>query len=381
MKMNKTLMMAAGVVLALSIFAGCGERSGDKEYGKAMTAWKDGDLVRARTLLEKSIRKSSGNEKKSVAWNQLGIILWELGETEASADAFGKSCNLTEALTGANLNHGIALFYAGHPAEAEVALNNVLGDTPDNATALAMLGLVEIQKKNWKEASRVINKAAKIQPGNPASQSALALAELHINRNSEVAIQRLKQILNSHPNYAPAAYNLAVIYDKWLGNKSAALSWYKQYLAKAGSKGAQVKAATRAIGLLGGKAGASPAQTNPEAAARFIAAGSRLHAAKNYVDAIAQYQKAIQADPDQKNAYYNMGLAYYSLKKYSESAQACINALNLDSLFSDARYMLALSYFQQQQWKDAEREATSLRQTDPARSDELLGYISKARKQ
>jgi tetratricopeptide (TPR) repeat protein len=377
-------MTVACIVLALAMFAGCGERSGDKEYGKAMAAWKDGDLVRARTLLEKSIRKSSGNEKKSVAWNQLGIILWELGEIKASAEAFGKSCNLTETLTGANLNHGIALFYAGRTEEAEVALNNVLGDNPDNPTAHAILGLIGMQKKSWSNAAREIKKAAQVQPSNPASQSALVLAELHINRNSDVAVRRLKQILSTYPDYAPAAYNLGVIYDKWLGNKSAALSWYKQYLAKAGPNGVQAQAATRAIALLGGTAGTSQptagGQSNPDAAARFIAAGSKLHAAKNYADAVTQYQKAIQADPNHKNAHYNMGLAYYSLKKYSEAAQACINALTLDSRFSDARYMLALAYYQQQLWKDAEREANALKQTDPARADELLKYISQAKK-
>ena len=210
------MILSAGVVLTLALFVGCGERSGEKEYNKAVAAWKAGDLVRARTLFEKSIRKTSGSEKKSVALNQLGLILWELGETEAAADTFSTSCNLTESLTGANLNMAIALFHAGRADEAEVALNNVLGNNPKNETALAMLGLIEMQKRNWARASAELTKTVKQNPNSPAGQNALALAELHTHQNSSTAVQRLKQIISAYPDYAPAIYNLAAINDQWL---------------------------------------------------------------------------------------------------------------------------------------------------------------------
>ena len=382
MKNKKMMTVAASGCLILVMFAGCGARSGEKEYNKAVEAWKDGDLVRARTLFEKSIRKTSGNEKKSVALNQLGLILWELGEAEAAAEVFSKSCNLTDSLTGANLNQGIALFHAGRTDEAEVALNNVLGDNPKNETALAVLGMIEMQKRNWAGAAQELSKTVNLNPRSPAGHNALALAELHQHQNSEAAVKRLKQLVSAFPDYAPAAYNLAVIYDQWLNNASAAKSWYQQYLKVAGESGTHTGDAEKAIERLS-NSGSRPTPTvtgNPDAAVRFMTEGARLHAAQKYTDAVSQFQKAIQADPSQKNAYYNMCLAYYALGKYADAASACNGALRVDPQFADARYMSSLSYFQLKQWDDAEREAKALSKVDPKRGEDMLKHIANARK-
>jgi tetratricopeptide (TPR) repeat protein len=381
---NKILLIATGTCLMLATFVGCGGRSGEKEYSKATEAWKDGDLVRARTHFEKAIRKMSGNEKKSVAENQLGLVLWQLGEVDAAAAAFNKSCALSESLTGANLNLGIALYHAGRLDEAEVALNNVLGDNPRSETALSMLGLIAAQKRDWAGASKTISRAVAAQPTDPAGQNALVLAELNSNRNTELAISRLGNVVSTYPDYAPAAYNLAVIYDHWIDDQTAATEWYREYLRKAGSDGSHVDAARQAIARLGGQTGpgseTSAPQTDPAAAARYMAEGAKRHQEQKYTDAIEQYRKAIKADPMQKNAHYNMGLAYYALTKYPETERACLQALKVDPDFVDAQYMLALAYVQQGKWTDAEREAKILAGLDSARGDEMLKYIKSARK-
>jgi Flp pilus assembly protein TadD len=92
-------LIAAGACLLFATFVGCGGRSGEKEYNRAIEAVADGDLVRARTHFEKAIRKMSGNEKKSMAQNQLGLVLWQLGEVNAAVEAFNQSCALSESLT------------------------------------------------------------------------------------------------------------------------------------------------------------------------------------------------------------------------------------------------------------------------------------------
>lgn len=377
-------MIVTGTCLLLATFVGCGGRSGEKEYNKAIEAWQDGDLVRARTGFEKAIRKMSGNEKKSVAKNKLGLVLWQLGEVDAAAEAFSESCTLSESLTGANLNLGIALYHAGRPDEAEVALNNVLGDNPKNETALSMLGLIAAQKRDWAGASRSISMAVNAKPTDPAGQNALALAELNSNRNTDLAISRLNKLISAYPDYVPATYNLAVIYDLWLGNKSAATGWYREYLRKSDPQGSHVEKARQAIARLEGQAGSgtstATAQTDPAAAVRFMADGATFHQQQKYADAIEQYQKAIAADPAQKNAYYNMGLAYYALKKYPETAQACLRALKVAPGFADAQYMLTLAYVQQAKWNDAEREAKTLAKLDAKRGDEMIKYIAAARK-
>jgi tetratricopeptide (TPR) repeat protein len=350
-----------------------------------MAAWEEGDLARARAQFEKAIRKTSGNEKKSAALNQLGLVLWELNENEAAAEAFSKSSNLTENLTGANLNMGVALYHAGRYDEAEVALNNVLGEEPRDETALALLGMIEMRKRDWAGASKELTKAATINPNDAAAQNALALAELHQGNNSDRAIERLRKIVAARPDYAPAAFNLGTIHDQWKKDPVSALSWYKHYVTKAGPDGAQTPAANRAIARLGGRPSSaettrSDSPSDPQAAARYLAAAAKLHGQKKYAEAVSQYQRAIEADRTQKNAYYNMALAYYYDGKYAEAAEACDGALRIDPSAADPRYMLSLSYAKLRKWNDAEREAKALAKIDAARGDQMIKYISDARK-
>lgn len=380
MKNNRIMTITVGMGLIFAMFVGCGGRTGEKEYNKAMSAWKDGNLVEARTLFDKSIRKMSGNERKSVAWNQLGLVLWKLGETEAAAKAFNESCTLSDTVTEANMNLGIALFHMGRFNEAEVALNNVLGNKPKNETALAMLGLIAAQRRDWNTASSGFAKAAAANPRDPAGRNALILMELQKSRNTETAIQNLKQLLSAYPEYAPAAYNLGVIYDQWLGNRSAAVEWYQNYLRIAGTEGSRVAAAKQSIARLGSQSSTTTTAAYPATAARFMKEGADLYAAKKYAEAVAQYQQAIQADPNMKAAHYNLALAYFALAKNNDAEQSCKNALRIDPRYADARYMLSYIYFQQRKWDDAEREAKELAEVDPKRGTQMLTYISQARK-
>lgn len=375
-------MAAGGVGLLFAVFVGCGENAGNREYEKAMEAWKDGDLGRARALLETSIRKTSGNEKKSIALNQLGLILWELDETDAAADAFSESCNFSESLTGANLNLGIALYHAGRYDEAEVALNDYLTGNPDNRAVQILLGLLKAEKQNWAGASKEIAEVVTADPRNPAALNALALSELH-SHGSDAALTRLKRLVSTNPDYAPALYNIAAIYDFNLNNKKSALSWYKQYVSEAGENASHAALAKASIARLGGQAETSTASSESETggAQKHITAGSNLYSAGKYAAAALEFKEAARLEPELKEAYYNMGLCYFNLKNYPESTKAFVSAVKLSPNNKDARYNLALSYYYQQLWVDAEREAKTLKRLDDPRGDQMLQYIATAKKQ
>lgn len=382
---NKNLLIAGtSACLLFTLFFGCGERTGEKEYSKAMSSWKDGDLSRAQGQMEKAIRKLSDKEKKAVANNQLGLILWSLGKNDQAVEKFSESCRLTEELTGANINRGIALYHTGELDQAKFEFTKILGEQPDNAVARTFAALIHMQKKDWQLASAELVKGLQANPSDPAGQNALALTQLHMNDNSAAAIDRLKKIVAAYPDYAPAKYNLAVIYDQWLHNESNALGWYRQYLQKAGADDAKADAARQAIARLGGATSGStvqpPRQNDSATAAQHIAAGTKLHAEKKFHEAINQYAKAIKADPSQKTAHYNMGLSLYELKQYSQTVSACKQAIKLDPASANAHYMLVLAYAKQGKWNDAEQAAKALKQVDATRGDSMLKYVSDARK-
>ena len=69
LKFSKNIIL---VFLIFSIFVGCKNQKGDSEFNKAMKAKDKGDLVRSRSLLEKSFRKTIPQEKQAIIANELG---------------------------------------------------------------------------------------------------------------------------------------------------------------------------------------------------------------------------------------------------------------------------------------------------------------------
>lgn len=371
MKIEKIAIYGTALVLVIGMFAGCGGRSGEKEYDKGLRALDNGELVQARALLEKAAGRLSGNARKSMAYNDLGRVHWKLGEPEKAANAFQEACNLSETITGAQLNLAIAQFHAGNIEGARLSVNTYLGEVPTSQPALALQAMIAAKKRDWAKTTGLMTDVANANPTDAAVQNALAVSELNQGKSTTQVANRLKQVLASHPDYAPALFNLAALNDQWLRDSTTAIGYYEAYLKQTGSAGPKASAATTAIARL----------KNPNSAAggsdivQYMREGARLLENKQYADAVAQFQRAIVADPDQKNAYYNMGLAYYSMGRYTDAARASSNALGLDSQFSDARHLLALSYIQQKKWDDAEREARELSAINSRLGTELLNHI------
>lgn len=377
MKKGFTVAVISSGVIFCVLF-GCGGPSGEKEYKKALSFWTEGNLARARSYMEKSARKLSGNENKSVAQNQLGIILWQLGETDASIKAFGESARKSSLVTEANLNLAIALFHVNRLEEAEFQLTQFLKQNPDHPQATTYRGLVAMKKNDWTSASAELREVLRNAPSNPANQNILAIAELNNNR-SDAAITRLKTIISTNPDYAPAAYNLATIYDQWLADDQQALTLYKEYLHKAAPEDPRTQLAQNAIDRLSSSYG-RPTR-NAELSTRYFSEGASLHKEKKYTQAIEKYKLAVQADPSQKSAYYNMGLSYFFLDDYPAATKACTRALELDSRYMPARYMRAYSLYKEGKLDEAEKEVKMLLMQDPshAQGKSLLKFISDAR--
>ena len=64
---------------------------------------------------------------------------------------------------------------------------------------------------------------------------------------------------------------------------------------------------------------------------------------KQYSEAIADYDKAIELDPRSASAYYNRGVTKYNLKEYSEAIADYDKAIELDPNFALAYYARGLA--------------------------------------
>jgi type IV pilus biogenesis/stability protein PilW len=74
---------------------------------------------------------------------------------------------------------------------------------------------------------------------------------------------------------------------------------------------------------------------------------------QKFQDAFVAFQKAIDLNPENKDAYNALGLIYLRFEELDKSAQSFEKAIDLDSNFSDARNNLGVVYSRQKKWEKA----------------------------
>jgi Tfp pilus assembly protein PilF len=70
-------------------------------------------------------------------------------------------------------------------------------------------------------------------------------------------------------------------------------------------------------------------------------------------NAMAEFHRSIQTDPNNKQSYYMLGLIYYRQGKLEDAEQYLKEAVSIDGQYSDAYNALGVVYSTQKKWKKA----------------------------
>lgn len=137
-------------------------------------------------------------------------------------------------------NNGLALanlatieLQQGKLEAAEKHIRAALAQSPDDAYNLATLGEVEFRQEKYDAALDSLSQAAKIDPNNPEIQNYLGgvLSHKGLRAQAETALRKAIEI---NPLYAPAHYNLAVIYLNQTPPSPLLARWHYQKAIAAG---------------------------------------------------------------------------------------------------------------------------------------------------
>ncbi len=372
-------------VLIAVLFFGCGRKPGEKLYYESLSEWNAGNHVRARALMEKSIRRRIGSSDNADANNRLGLLLWEMGEVDAAVDAFNESCRIDAEQYGPLCNLGVALSAQNDFVAAERAFREAALLQPDDARPLAYAGVAYLQNGKWEDASRNLRRALGRTPSDPQLQTLLAIAELH-TRSADIALRRLQTVVREHPDYAPALFNIASLHLHWLQNPAAARRNFQLYLAKSSgidAFSALARAHMQALGDPVEKIGLniqSPKKSDRIAAEIYFRKALALHRDGELENAIITYIQALEKDDTYERAFYNLGLAYYASGKMALAGEAFGRAVQLNPAFTDARYNAALvAYYHLNQTNHALRELNKVltQKPDYQPAIDLLARIKK----
>jgi tetratricopeptide (TPR) repeat protein len=121
----------------------------------------------------------------------------------------------------------------GRDADAELELKQLSAAYPQFAGPPLNLGLLYVKESKLTEAESALKMAVQINPANLQAGNELGIVERRLGKfaDAETAYQRT---LATDPNFAPAHFNLGVLYDLYLAEPQKALDEFERYLELAG---------------------------------------------------------------------------------------------------------------------------------------------------
>lgn len=84
-----------------------------------------------------------------------------------------------------------------------------------------------------------------------------------------------------------------------------------------------------------------------------------------YQEAIEALEQAIRIDPNEPDAYYNLGIAYSELEQYQEAIKAFKKSIRLRSDCADVHYQLGTVYVMIEDFGSALKEYRILKKLNP----------------
>ena len=120
-------------------------------------------------------------------------------------------------------------------------------------------------------------------------------------------------------------------------------------------------------------------QIDPNDAMAYYNRGVAYADQKQYDRAIADYGKAIQIDPNYANAYNNRGIAYKNLKQYERAISDYGKAIQIDPNHANAYNNRGSAYALQQMYFAATRDARKACGLGNCKLLEVMSQIGKLR--
>lgn len=256
----------------------------------------------------------------------------------------------------AKFEQAVALHQAHRLVEAEKIYLKILKSQPQHADSLHLLGVIEMQAKNFERALYLIDKAIAYDANN---------ADSHYNRG--IVLQELKQLpaaiasydqaIKLNPNFTHAYYNLGLALQE-LAHYEQALTCFEQvirfspdFVEAYNSRGIALHKLKQLDTAL--ESYAVAISINPHYAKAYYNRGLVLMDLKQLDVALASYDSAIRLNPNYVEAFNNRGVVLRGLNQLSEALAYFDKALALNPEFAEAYYNRSLVFQAQKQLEAA----------------------------
>jgi len=231
--------------------------------------------VRARALMEKAMDRRPGSADNAVAANYAGCAAWQLKQLPDAVKAFETSRRLNPAYAAPLYNLAMLQYAGGNTAQAIALLTEAAARAPDRPEALEALGQIYLAHHAWPEAERVLADAARRAPDAARIQTARAVVAARTGGQRQ-AIAGLNRVLDRHARYAPALFDLGVIYLQHMNDRVEGAACLRKFLEAGPADIAAADYARQLLGDLG--VAAPPPHVVPAATSLSTTVSALLHA-------------------------------------------------------------------------------------------------------
>lgn len=315
------------------------------------------DYARGADILAKVLKD---HPKHVEAAYLLGIALQELGDKEGALAAFSQAAATDETHYLSQYQKGVLLEEAGRRDEAMAAFRKVIehgGNSPaaDQARRRFAFGASEEQAREVRalleEGATLMDQgdldAAKARFERVVAlvpENALAhynLATIHSRQGrSQEAIRELKEALRHAPRHFLSHYGLALIYTGE-GRFEEAFESLKNVVRFAPRTHPVYQDAKRKVEGIMQYLQQARGQAEAQAAFRE---GISLVEQKEFEQALAKFEKAIELDSSNAFYHYNAGILYVELNRLEDAYKAFKEAVRLKPDHVQSHFRLGLFY-------------------------------------
>lgn len=293
----------------------------------------------ARPLLEMATRWDQTNER---AWWNLGVVLDQLGNSEAAVRAWSQIDNNERILLERGQITGI------HQGDWGAALHwfeYALQLSPNSAQAYHAIGDARMGLKNWAGAREAYAQALQFAPENADYYVDYSNALLVDDYDLELAASLLEKAVILSPDSEHTYRALASLATKQ-GNMPEAIHWWEQAAAVPGSSVdtlfhlAEIyrQADLSDWALLVYQQAVEKAPDSPSARLQLAKA---LFNAKEWDRAIHEAQQSLKHDPTNLEAWLLLSHARFMVGDYEQACQAISQVLIVDPNNYEANELLS----------------------------------------
>ena len=111
-----------------------------------------------------------------------------------------------------------------------------------------------------------------------------------------------------------------------------------------------------------------------ETTEEYVHLGNVAGRQEKYPQAILNYTKAIESDPNYANAYYNRGFVYIKMRKYKLAVGDLDKAIEINPQYAAAYHVRGIAYFYKKKYAKAINDYSQAIELDP---DNIKFHISR----